>query len=229
VDELKVDTIKVASGEITNLPMLEYIGSKKRAVILSTGASTLAEVGIAAELLLKKGCPELVLFHCVSSYPAPYANINLRAMKTMREAFGFPVGFSDHTLGNQTAIAAVALGAVAIEKHLTLDRNMEGPDHRASVEPLEMAELVQGVRIVNQVLGSPYKKPALCETPNLPLIRKSLVAATNLMPGTILSREMVEIKRPLGGIEPGDLNKVIGRTIKCAVNADALLKWEDLV
>lgn len=228
VDEVKVETIKIPSGEITNLPMLEYIGSKKRAIILSTGASTLAEVGLAVETLLKTGCPELVLFHCVSSYPAPYESINLRAMKTLREGFGLPVGFSDHTIGNQTAIAA-ALGAVAVEKHLTLDRKMEGPDHRTSIEPPEMAELVKGVRIANLVLGCPTKRLAPCEVPNLPLIRKSLAAGTDLKQGTKLSREMIEIKRPLGGIEPGDLHKVIGRTLQKNIKADTLIRWKDLI
>ena len=167
VDELKVETIKIPSGEITNFPMLEYIGGKKKAVILSTGASNLAEVGLAVETLLKSGCPELVLLHCVSSYPAPYESINLRAMRTLQQGFGLPVGFSDHTVGNQAAIAAAVLGAVAIEKHLTLDRNMEGPDHRHRSSLPEMAELVKGVRIANLVLGSPSKRPALCEAPQI--------------------------------------------------------------
>jgi N-acetylneuraminate synthase len=228
VDELKVETVKIPSGEITNFPMLEYIGAKKKAVILSTGASTLAEVGMAAEILLKTGCPELVLFHCVSSYPALYDQINLRAMKTLRDSFGLPVGFSDHSIGNQAAIAAAALGAVAIEKHLTLDRNMEGPDHRASLEPAEMAELVKGVKIANLALGSPVKRMSPGEASNLPLIRKSLVAGTDLKQGTRLSREMIEIKRPMGGIEPGDLHKIIGRTLKNNIQADALIKWGDL-
>jgi Sialic acid synthase len=228
VDELKVETIKIPSGEITNLPLLEYISGKKKAVILSTGGSTLPEVGTAVETLLKTGCPELVLFHCVSSYPAPFESINLRAMKTMRECFGLPVGFSDHTPGLQAAIAATALGAVAVEKHLTLDRKMEGPDHRASLEPQEMAELVKGVRIANLVLGSPGKRPALCEAVNLPLIRKSLVANTDLKRGTSLSLAMIGIKRPAGGIEPGDLYKIIGRTLKNSLEADALIQWEDL-
>ncbi|HEX3044583.1 MAG TPA: N-acetylneuraminate synthase family protein [Bacillota bacterium] len=228
VDELKVETIKIPSGEITNIPLLEYIGAKKKAGILSTGASSLAEVGIAVETLLKSGCPELVLFHCVSSYPAPYEEVNLRAMKIMKEGFGLPVGFSDHTIGNQAAIAATALGAVAIEKHLTLDRNMEGPDHRASIEPAEMAELVKGVRIANLVLGSPLKRPVSCEAFNLPLIRKSLVAGANLLQGAELTREMIEIKRPLGGIEPGDLRKIIGRTLKHPLEADVMITWADL-
>jgi N-acetylneuraminate synthase len=229
VDELKVSTIKVPSGEVTNFPFLEYIGSKKKGVILSTGASNLSEVGLAIQTLIKSGCPELMLFHCVTSYPAPHDQVNLRAMMTLKNAFGLPVGFSDHTVGIQTAIAAAALGAVAIEKHFTLDRNMVGPDHRASIEPHELAVLVEGVRVANLSLGSPLKQPAPCELPNLHLIRKSLVASSNLKKGTCLTREMIEIKRPQGGIEPMDLNKILGLTLKIDIEEDQPIKWEDLV
>lgn len=228
VDELKVETIKIPSGEITNLPFLEYIGSKKKGTILSTGASSLAEVGMAVETLCKAGCPELVLFHCVSSYPAPYNQVNLRAMLTLKDAFGFPVGFSDHTIGNAAPIAAAALGAVAIEKHFTLDRNMDGPDHRASIEPDEMAEMVKGVAIANQALGSSRKMLTSCELPNLNLIRKSLVAASDLKKGWRLTRDMLEIKRPQGGIEPADIEKVIGLVLTKDVPEDVPVTWSCL-
>lgn len=228
VDDLKVEIIKIPSGEVTNIPFLRYIGSKKKGVILSTGASTLEEVRLAIEALLKSGCPELVLFHCVSSYPVPYDQVNLRAMLTLKSAFGLPVGFSDHTIGIHAAIAAAALGAVAVEKHFTLDKTMEGPDHRASIEPHELAALVQGVRIANLALGSPIKQPAPCELPNLPLIRKSLVAATALKKGTCLTRDMIEIKRPQGGVEPVDLEKVLGKTLRIDLQEDAPITWESL-
>lgn len=228
IDDLNVETIKVPSGEVTNLPFLRYIGSRKKGVILSTGASTLTEVGLAVETLQKAGCPELILFHCVSSYPAPYDQVNLRAMLTLKTAFGLPVGFSDHTIGNAASIAAAALGAVAIEKHFTLDRNMEGPDHRASIEPDQLFALVQGVKIANLSLGSPIKEPAPCEIPNRHLIRKSLVAATDLLKGTRLTREMIEIKRPQGGIEPMDLEKLIGLRLKKDIGEDALMTWSDI-
>ncbi|HBE77703.1 MAG TPA: N-acetylneuraminate synthase [Firmicutes bacterium] len=227
-DELKVETIKIPSGEITNFPLLTYIANKKKAVILSTGASNLAEVGMAVETLQKAGCPELIIFHCVSSYPALFDCLNLRAMKALQKGFGLPVGFSDHSTGIYAAITAAALGAVAVEKHFTLDRKMVGPDHQASIEPDEMAELVKGIQIANSALGSPLKKPSPCEIANLPFIRKSLVAAVDLQQGSVLSREMIEIKRPLGGIEPGDLPKIIGRTLKNAVREDAPITWEDL-
>lgn len=229
VDNLKVSTLKIASSEVTNIPFLEYIGSLKKGVVLSTGASTLTEVGLAIEALQRGGCSELILLHCVSSYPAPHNQVNLKAMKTMRDAFNIPVGFSDHTIGFQTAIAAAALGAVMIEKHFTLDRTMKGPDHRASIEPDELKALVNGVKIANSSLGDGIKKIAECEIENLSLIRKSLVAASGLKKGTKLSREMIEIKRPAGGVAPGDLIKILGMTLKNDIAEDALIYWKDLL
>jgi N-acetylneuraminate synthase len=225
--DLGVRAVKIASSEVTNIPFLRYIAESKCSIILSTGASTLIEVGHAVDAMLTAGCPELVLLHCVSSYPAPHDQVNLRAMHTMREAFGLPVGFSDHTEGVEAAIAAAALGAVMIEKHFTLDRSLPGPDHRASIEPHELAALIRGVRIGNACLGSPLKRPAACERENLPLIKKSLVAARDLRRGSRLTREMIEIKRPQGGIEPADLEKVIGLTLQRDVGEDAPITWQD--
>jgi len=220
-DELKVSTIKIPSGEVTNLPLLEYIGGKRTAAILSTGASTLAEVAAAVATLRAAGCGELMLFHCVSSYPAPPAQVNLRAMQSLKTAFGLPVGYSDHTVGIEVALAAAALGAAAIEKHFTLDRTMPGPDHRASIEPAELAALVKGVATVSSALGDGTKAPVAAELENLPLIRKSIVAGRALRRGTRLERGMLEIKRPQGGIEPGELGRVIGRTLRVLVDAVA--------
>jgi sialic acid synthase SpsE len=228
VDTLKLTAVKIGSSEVTNLPMLEYIGAKKVGAILSTGASTLAEVEQAVAALRRGGCPELAVLHCVTSYPAPAGQANLRAMDTLREALRLPVGFSDHTQGIECALAAAARGACAIEKHFTLDRNLPGPDHRASAEPQELRALVAGVRAVNAALGSGLKEPAPCERDNLPLIRKSLVAARDLPAGTYLVSSMVEIKRPLGGIEPGDLGKVLGRRLVRPVAEDMPITWDDL-
>jgi N-acetylneuraminate synthase len=227
VDELKVHSMKIASSEVTNLPFLEYIAARKVGVILSTGASTLSEVGVAVATLKRAGCPDLILLHCVSSYPTPHDQVNLRAMATMRAAFGVPVGFSDHTTGISVPTAAAALGACAVEKHFTLDRNMEGPDHRASIEPDELAAMVVAVRSANAALGSPVKQPSPCELPNLDLIRKSLVAASELKRGTRITRTMVEIKRPAGGILPADLGKVVGLTLNRDVGEDEALQWSD--
>jgi sialic acid synthase SpsE len=229
VDDLKVRALKVASGEVTNLPFLEYIGSRKVGVIMSTGGCTLAEVGRAVTNLQRAGCPELVLLHCVTSYPAPADQLNLRAMQTLRNEFGLPTGFSDHSNGIEAALVAAALGAVAIEKHFTLDRNMEGPDHAASLEPDDLKRLVDGVKFANAALGDGVKRPAPCELPNLPLIRRSLVARGNLRKGEKLTREMIEIKRPADGIDPGELGSVIGRHLSRDLDEDQPITWNSLV
>lgn len=228
VNTLKVKAIKVASSEITNIPFLQEIGSKKIGVILSTGASTLVEVGTAVEALLQSGCPELVLLHCVSDYPAPDDQLNLRAIRTLKKAFGLPVGFSDHSLGITAPIIAATLGAVAIEKHFTLDKNMVGPDHRASLESNELVVMVSEVKKVHKMLGSPIKKPAPCEGENLPLIRKSLVASRDLKKGSPIQKKNIAIKRPEGGIKPVDFEKIIGLTINRDIGQDEFIRWKDL-
>lgn len=228
VDVLGVKTIKIPSPEVTNMPFLRQIGRKKVAAILSTGASTLAEVGTAIKILQDAGCPELLLLHCVSQYPTPADEVNLRAMETMHQAFGLPVGFSDHTEGIAVDIAAAALGAAAIEKHFTLDRTMKGPDHKASIEPDELKALVSGVRATNAALGNGIKVPAPCEALNLPLIRKSLVAAVAIKKGTRITEDLLEIKRPLGGIDPGSYDNVIGLTVNRDIEYDELIRWSDL-
>ena len=227
-DDLKAKTVKVASGEVTNLPLLEYVARKNLAVILSTGASMLEEVGTAVETLKKAGCPELVLLHCVSNYPAPAKELNLRAIATLKQTFGVPVGFSDHSMGNAASIAAVALGAVTIEKHFTLDRTMEGPDHRASAEPGELRQLVEDMQLAHAALGDGVKLPMPSEAANRPLIRRSLVANGALAKGTQLTRGMIEIKRPADGIEPGRLAGVIGRRLVRNLRDDEPIRWEDL-
>ncbi|PIP53113.1 N-acetylneuraminate synthase [Candidatus Beckwithbacteria bacterium CG23_combo_of_CG06-09_8_20_14_all_34_8] len=228
VDGLGLKTIKIPSPEITNIPFLRQIGQKKVSVILSTGASHLHEVALAIQTLKEAGCKEIVLLHCVSQYPTPYEDLNLRAMHTMKQAFGLPVGFSDHSLGIEADIAAAALGAVVIEKHFTLDRNMKGPDHKASIEPDELRALVKGLTIANKALGSYIKQPATCEQGNLSLIRKSLVAGIEIEKGKRLEENMIEIKRPMGGVSPADLDKIIGLRVNRTIQADELIHWEDL-
>lgn len=228
VDDLRATAVKIASGEVTNIPLLEYVGGKRVGVILSTGASTLPEVGEAIAALRRAGCPELVLMHCVSNYPAPLNQLNLRAMLTLRGEFGLPTGFSDHSLGIEAALAAAALGAVVIEKHFTLDRNLPGPDHRASIEPDELARLAAGVRVVKTMIGDGQKRAMPCELPNLPLIRRSIIAAAPLRRGERLTRAMIEIKRPAEGIEPRWLDAVIGRVLQRDLQADEPITWQDL-
>jgi N,N'-diacetyllegionaminate synthase len=226
INRVGVTTIKVPSGEITNIPFLEQIGALCDGVILSTGASTLKETGGAIEAINRGGCDDLVLLHCVTSYPADVQDVNLRAMKVMRDSFGYPVGYSDHTQGTAVSIAAAALGAVAIEKHFTLDQNLPGPDHRASIEPHELRALVQGVRDAHHSLGNGIKKPQTCELPNIALIRKSLVASRHLKAGERISRDMIEIKRPESGIIPGDLPNILNLRLTQDVEEDAPIRWE---
>lgn len=228
VEDLKVRSLKIASGEVTNIPLLEYIGAKRVAVLLSTGASRLDEVRTAVDTLKNAGCPELVLFHCVSEYPAPAAELNLRAIHTLNNEFGVPVGFSDHSQGVEAAVAAVALGATVIEKHFTLDRRMRGPDHAASADPDELRRLVEVVAETKAMLGDGKKRPMPCEEANRPLIRRSLVAATALRAGQRLTLEVIEIKRPASGIAPADLQQALGRELARDLQEDEPITWDCL-
>jgi len=227
--ELGVPLFKVPSGEITNLPFLQHLAQKGRPIILSTGMSTLGEVEEAVGVLQCAGAEQLTLLHCVTEYPAPYAEVNLRAMQTLKAAFGLPVGYSDHTPGIDIAIAAAALGAEVIEKHFTLDRALPGPDHAASLEPDELQQMVTAIRHVEAALGTGIKAPAPCELPNLPIARKSVVAARSLPAGHQLAPGDLDIKRPGNGIAPKFLPSLIGRTLLLAVDKDEIISWNHLV
>ena len=226
--EMDVPLFKVPSGEITNLPFLRHIASKKRPVILSTGMSTLEEVEEAVQVITTSGAPKLTLLHCVTEYPAPYAEVNLRAMETLRSAFGLPVGYSDHTPGIEIAIAAAALGAEVIEKHFTLDRSLPGPDHKASLEPTELQQMVEAVRHVESAMGTGIKVPAACELSNISVARKSVVAARALPAGHKLTGGDLEIKRPGNGLAPKLLPVLIGRILRAELAKDELIRWEHL-
>jgi N,N'-diacetyllegionaminate synthase len=226
---MNVSAFKVPSGEITNLPFLRHVACKKRPVILSTGMSTLGEVEEAVHVLKSAGVPELTLLHCVTEYPAPYAEVNLRAMHTLRCAFGLPVGYSDHTPGIDIAIAAAALGAEVIEKHLTLDCSLPGPDHAASLEPTELRQMISSIRNVEAALGTGVKSPAKCELANISVARKSVVAARSLPAGHQLESGDLRIKRPGDGLAPKLLPALIGRTLRTALTEDELIRWEHLV
>jgi N-acetylneuraminate synthase/N,N'-diacetyllegionaminate synthase len=228
LDVLKVPMFKMASGEITNLPLLRYVARKLRPVILSTGMSTLEEVGEALDAIRGEGNRDVMLLHCVTEYPAPPDQINLRAMETMRNAFHVPVGYSDHTAGLEMAIAAAALGASLIEKHFTLSRTMEGPDHRASLEPEELEELVRCIRNVEVGLGTGIKAPAPCEVKNLPAARKSVVAAVDIGAGTQITASMLTCKRPGSGLPPKEIDRIVGRRARKDIAADELLTWESV-
>jgi N,N'-diacetyllegionaminate synthase len=225
---MDVPLFKVPSGEITNLPFLQHLARKNRPLILSTGMSTLGEVEEAVQVLKIAGAIQLTLLHCVTEYPAPYAEVNLRAMQTLKLAFGLPVGYSDHTSGIEIAIAAVALGAEVIEKHFTLDRSLPGPDHSASLEPIELQQMVTAIRHVEAALGSGIKAPARCELPNISVARKSVVAARTLPAGHQLATGDLEIKRPGTGLAPKLLPTLIGRTLRASVAKDEIINWDHL-
>jgi N-acetylneuraminate synthase len=225
---LDVPAMKVGSGEITNLPLLAYVAQTGRPLLLSTGMSTLAEVADAVQTVRAAGRVALVLLHCVSNYPADPADANLRAMQTLADAFEVPVGFSDHTLGDEVALAAVGLGARVLEKHLTLDRGLEGPDHQASLDPCAFAELVGRVRTVESALGHGRKEPARSEADTARVARRSLVAARDIPTGATLTADLIAIRRPGTGLPPKMRDALVGRRVRLDVPAGALLSLEML-
>lgn len=225
--ELGVPAFKIGSGEITNLPFLSHVASHKKPLIVSTGMSSLGEVETAAQTIFQAGNHSLSLLHCVSNYPADAADVNLRAMQTISLAFGVPVGYSDHTAGIAVALAAVALGACILEKHFTLDRSLPGPDHQASIEPGEFASLVQGIRTVEAALGNGQKHPADSESNTSAVARRSLVAAIDIPVGSVLTREMIAIKRPGTGLPPAILPYLLGRAARRHIPANQQITLDD--
>lgn len=228
LDGLGVPAFKIASGEVSNLPFLARVAATGKPVILSTGMAYLAEVDEAVRALRAAGNDQLILLHCVSNYPADPGDANLRAMATMAAAFGVPVGYSDHTLGLETALAAVALGARVIEKHFTLDPTAPGPDHRASLDPRDLRRLIDGVRVVERALGDGRKAPVRAEEEHRRGVRRSLAARVPLPALTVLTEDMLEALRPATGIAPGLLSIVVGRTVRRSLAPGELLSWEDL-
>ena len=226
--DLGVVGFKLGSGDLTNLPFLAQIAAFKRPMILSSGMATLDEVEDAVATLHAHGCHDVAMLHCVSSYPAPIDQTNLLAMDSIRLAVGGPVGMSDHSMGWEVTLAAVARGAKIIEKHLTLDRTLPGPDHAASIEPQEFAQMMRQIRLVESALGDGIKRPAACERDTAEVARRSVVAARDLPAGTRLTALDLAIKRPGTGIGPRHHTTLAGRTLLRAVTADEPLHWEDL-
>ncbi len=226
--ELDVAAIKLGSGEVTNLPLLAHSADALRPIILSTGMATLAEVAEAVRVLRVGGCDQLALLHCVSSYPAPPDEINLRAMDTMAAAFDVPVGFSDHTNGIEVACAAVARGARIIEKHFTLDHTLPGPDHQASLEPAQLTDLVRAIRNIEQALGDGRKGPTAAEADTGRVARRSLTATCALDVGDAIRPEHVVIKRPGTGMAPADMPLIVGRRLQRPIQADEQFTWDHL-
>ena len=212
LESLDIPAFKIPSGEITNLPYLIKIASTGKPVILSTGMSDLDEVASAIKVLREHGAGPLTLLHCNTQYPTPFEDANLKAMLTLKEQFGAAVGYSDHTLGIEAPIAAAALGAAVLEKHLTLDKGMEGPDHRASLDPQELKAMVTSIRNIEAALGDGVKIPSASEKKNIEAARKSIVAKRNIAEGEIFTRDNLTVKRPGNGISPMRWFEILGRS-----------------
>ena len=228
LEEMNVAAFKISSGDLTNLPLLEYVARKGRPMIVSTGMANMEEVAEAVDAIQRAGSPPLALLHCVSRYPAEPETVNLRAMQTMISQFNVPVGFSDHTLGLDIAVASVAAGACILEKHLTLDCTMPGPDHQASLDPEAFQALMRGVRLVDSALGDGRKQPLAEEANTASVARKSVVAARAIAAGEPLTDAVLAIKRPGHGFPPAKRATLIGRTARVAIPAGTVLTAEML-
>jgi N,N'-diacetyllegionaminate synthase len=225
LSDLGLQIFKIPSGEITNLPYLRHIGSLDKQVVLSTGMSNLKEIGGALNILINAGTSKdnITVLHANTMYPTPMEDVNLNAMLTIQKEFSVAVGYSDHTLGIEVDIAAVAMGASCIEKHFTLDNTMDGPDHKASLEPEELKAMVGAIRNIEKALGSSEKKPSPSETVNIYAVRKSIVAKANINKGDILDENNLCVKRPGSGISPMKWDEVIGTISSKDYNADELI------
>ena len=223
---LGLKIFKIASGEITNLPLLRKIGSLKKRVILSTGMADLEEIRVALDVLTEAGTKkkDITVLHCNTEYPTPMGDVNLAAMLTIKDAFKVEVGYSDHTMGIEVAIAAVALGAKVLEKHFTLDRSMPGPDHKTSLEPYELRKMVEAIRNIEKALGNGIKQPSPSELKNRRVARKSIVAACDIKKGEIFSENNITVKRPASGINPMKWDNIIGKSAKKNFVRDELIE-----
>jgi len=225
LSDLDLEIFKIPSGEITNLPYLRHIGKLSKEVILSTGMSDISEIEDALDILIKAGTTKekITVLHANTMYPTPMEDVNLKAMLTIGNTFDISYGYSDHTLGIEVDIAAVAMGASVIEKHFTLDKTMEGPDHKASLEPHELIAMVKSIRNIELALGSHIKKASLSETPNINIARKSIIANCSIQNGEILTENNLAIKRPGNGISPMRWNEILGTSATKDYKKDELI------
>ena len=213
LNNIKLKCFKIPSGEITNLPYLREIGRLNKKIIISTGMANIKEVENAIKVLTKSGTSKkkISILHCNTEYPTPYKDVNLKAMKSLEKKIGCTVGYSDHTIGIEIPIAAVALGASIIEKHITLNKNMKGPDHRASIEPKDFENMIKGIRIIEKSLGNGIKKPSPSEIKNILIARKSIVASTKIKKGEFFTEKNLTVKRPGTGLSPMMWDKILGK------------------
>lgn len=226
LDQLGVKAFKVASYELWHLPLIRDVASRGRPIICSTGMADMADIQEAVDTVAATGNEQLILLHCVVNYPPPFSDLNLRAIETMRRAFGVPVGYSDHTPGITAPIVAAALGAAVVEKHFTISRDLPGPDHRFALEPAELKAMVQAIRDAQAALGTGIKHMAPAEADLYTTARRSLFAAHDIAAGAVLGDADVAILRPGTGIEVHDLDKVVGRTARRAIGRHEPLAWD---
>ena len=224
--ELDIPLFKIPSGEITNLPYLRHIGRMGKPIIMSTGMSTLNEVRDALNILIESGAEKenITILHCNTEYPTPLEDVNLKAMLTIRDELGMNIGYSDHTLGIEVPIVAVTMGATVIEKHFTLDKNSPGPDHAASLEPVDLKAMVSAIRNIEKAMGNGIKEPSQSEIKNIPIVRKSIVAKMSIKKGELFTEENLTVKRPGTGISPMDWDRVLGKVAGTDYQMDDLIK-----
>jgi len=225
---LDMPIFKIPSGELTNLPLLRHIARHGRPMIVSTGMGTIEEIKEAVDAIKAAGNEDITVLHCVTDYPTPPDQVNLRAMHVIQEALQVPIGYSDHTMGIEASVIAVAAGAKVIEKHFTLDCNLPGPDHKASLEPEDLAAMVRGIRRVEVLLGSGKKQPNEAELAVAKIVRRSVVARCLIPAGTVLDDTLLALRRPGTGIPPAQFDELPGRRVKRDIAAGAMMQWEDL-
>lgn len=229
LEKIGVTRYKISSGDINNKQLLQYVAKTGKSMVVSTGMSTIEEVRKAVDWIEQVGNHQITLLHCTSNYPTSYDEVNMKAMQTLQQKFGYPIGYSDHTKGDLASIVAVAMGATVIEKHFTLDKNMEGPDHKASLNVEELKEMVDDIRAVETIMGSGVKQPMKSELNTRSVARKSVVLAHNIQKGEILKKEDLVLKRPGNGLAPEYLDELIGKVLVRNMRAEEMITWKDVV
>lgn len=228
LNKINVPAFKISSGDLTNIPLIEYVASKNKPVILSTGMGTMEEITYAVKSIIKKGNKKIIILHSVSGYPTPIVEANLNVINTLKHQFPFPIGFSDNGKETDVAVVAVALGAKLIEKHFTLNKKMKGPDHKISADPTDFSNMVKKIRQVENMLGAGKKIIQNSESDNRIQARKSLIINQTTEKGTKITKKMISVMRPATGISPKELNNVIGKTTKKRIRIYESLKWKNL-
>lgn len=230
LENIHVPFYKVASAEIVDLELIAYIAKTKKPIIISTGMSNMEDIKDAVNIILKNNNNKIIILHCNTLYPTPVEAVNLKAISTLQKSFKYPIGFSDHTLGIRISLAAVAIGAKIIEKHITLDKNQKGPDHKFALEPHELKTLVEGIRDIEKAMGDGIKKPHPLELEeNYEKGRRSIIAAKDIPKGTQITRDMLIVKRPGFGIKPKFMKSVIGKKAKDTIEKEQWITWNDLI